>query len=390
MVTVPDLVNMTLADAEMTLFTYELGFPRQESEYSSTVPAGWIIRQEPEAGEVSEDELENGVLVVVSRGPEPTITVPNVVGMTLQEARNTLEFSPIEDIGLAQENSATVPMGCVIRQDPEPGQIPASEAEDGILLVISLGPDLSEGETFLLPGEVRLVMMQIPAGSFMMGHYPGEQDYFDDEIFQHEVTLTKDFWLGKHEVTQGQWQALMATAPWVGQVRVQEGPNYPAVYISWDDAQGFVAELSNYTGKTFRLPTEAEWEYACRAGTATRFYWGDDPNYEFVSDYACWTGNAWDIGEHYAHEVGLRQPNGWGLFDMSGNVFEWCSDWRAFYPPDPAIDPTGPTGELLYRVCRGGSWFSAARNCRSAARCSSYPEVGTPTVGLRVVRVDSP
>ncbi len=175
-------------------------------------------------------------------------------------------------------------------------------------------------ETIMLPGDVPLVMVWIPAGTFMMGRYSGEQDSDSTEDPQHHVTLSQGFWMGKYELTKAQWTAVMGTEPWSGHDNVLDDPASPAVYVSWDDAQAFITALNSYTGRTFRLPTEAEWEYACRAGTTTRFYWGDDPSYPMGDDYCWWTYNAWDVGEEYAHGVGQKLPNAFDLYDMSGNV----------------------------------------------------------------------
>ena len=205
-------------------------------------------------------------------------------------------------------------------------------------------------------------------------------DYFFEGP-QHEVTLTQDFYLGKYVVTKRQWEALMGTTPWSGEWGVLDNPNSPAVWVTWDDAQDFITALNAHiadTGQgagTFRLPTEAEWEYACRAGTTTRFYWGDDPDYTQIGDYAWYSGNAWDVGNQYAHVVGLKLPNPFGLYDMSGNVWEWCQDWWGDYPEGPVTDPKGPDSGSL-RVHRGGSWSSSPGRCRSAHRYRS-------TSGLR-------
>ncbi len=136
---------------------------------------------------------------------------------------------------------------------------------------------------------------------------------------------------------------------------VQNDPKSPAVYISWNDARQFVEKLSELTGKNFRLPTEAEWEYACRAGTQTRFYWGDDPKYREMNDHAWWRGNTVITNNKYARRAGAFPPNPWGLYDMSGNVSEWCQDWHNYYPGGPAKDPQGPAFAER-RVLRGGSW----------------------------------
>jgi len=153
-------------------------------------------------------------------------------------------------------------------------------------------PDHSGDLVVMLPGDVPLALMHIPAGTFMMGRYAGEQDNYSYEDPQHSVTLSQDFYLGKYELTKRQWQAVMGTTPWSGQDYVLDDLDSPAVYVSWNDAQAFITALNTHitnTGQgaaTFRLPTEAEWEYACRAGTTTRFYWGDDPSYTQISDYA--------------------------------------------------------------------------------------------------------
>ncbi len=241
-----------------------------------------------------------------------------------------------------------------------------------------------------LPGGVTLEMVKIPAGSFMMGRYAGEQDSYSYEDFQHQVTISQDFYLGKYEVTKAQWTAVMGTTPWSGESYVLNDPNSPAVYVSWNDINGtggFIEKLNALGQGTFRLPSEAEWEYACRAGTTTRFYWGDDPSYTQISDYAWWDGNAWDAYELYAHVVGLKLPNAWGLYDMSGNVWEWCQDyWHGNYTGAPANGSAWESPTSSYRVLRGGGWSGSGHYCRSAIRGGDSPDNRYGSSGLRLAR----
>jgi len=215
---------------------------------------------------------------------------------------------------------------------------------------------------------IGMELVLIPPGKFRMGSALDEKDRgrFESQV---DVTLTRAFFLGKTEVTQAQWRAVMGTTPWKGSEHKLEGDAYPAGPVSWDDAEAFCGKLGEKEKRKYRLPTEAEWEYACRGGTTTWFSFGEDKS--LLHDYA-WFGAP--IGEgvdHKAHqhEVGLKKPNSFGLFDMHGNVGEWCADWfdgdRSSKSPlvDPAGPPTGP-----YRVYRGGGWFSAAQYCRSASR----------------------
>jgi formylglycine-generating enzyme required for sulfatase activity len=257
------------------------------------------------------------------------------------------------------------------------------------LFLVSCPSSVNPGdETVMLPGGVPLEMVWIPAGTFQMGRYPGEQDSSSEEEPQHPVTLTQGFWMGKYELTKTQWLVIMGSMPWLGQPDMTYHGDSPAEYVSWDQAQAFIKELNDYTGLTFRLPSEAEWEYACRAGATTRFYWGDDPAYTVGDDYAWWKYNADDINEDYAHVVGLKLPNAWGLYDMSGNALEWCEDdWHNNYTGAPAsggpwID--SPRGER--RVFRGGGWRDSGTYCRSAARYDELPFYPLCGVGFRLAR----
>lgn len=224
-----------------------------------------------------------------------------------------------------------------------------------------------------------LDMVLIPAGKFTMGAPVTDKYSVDDERPLHQVTITKPFYMGKYEVTQAQWQAVMGSNP-----SHYKGENLPVEAISWEDTQIFIQKLNQLGLGTFRLPTEAEWEYACRAGTTTQFYWGEDPNYTEISNYA------WYYTEQLTdqtHEVGLKKPNPWGLFDMSGNVWEWCQDWYTTpYPSEPQTDPLIPTS-TIGPVFRGGSWFSSPWGCRSGKRSTGESGVGFSDAGLRLVRV---
>jgi formylglycine-generating enzyme required for sulfatase activity len=239
-------------------------------------------------------------------------------------------------------------------------------------------------QTFTLPGSVALDMIWIPAGAFTMGSPDTENDRQADEGPQHDVTLTKGFWMGKYPVTKAQWSSLMGTKPWSGETYASALANTPAMSITWSNAQAFVAELNAYTGRSFHLPTEAQWEYACRAGTSTRYYWANDLDYSLIGNYAWWYGNTVYKSENYAHLVGAKKPNAWGLYDMSGNVWQWCQDWYGSYTADAVNDPTGPASGANH-VRRGGSWYDDAPECRSAAR-GYRPSIALYGLGFRLAK----
>ena len=249
---------------------------------------------------------------------------------------------------------------------------------------------------------IGMKLIYIPAGSFMMGsshsaaqlavEYDTKEDWFTDELPRHQVRISEGFWMGQTEVTQGQYESVMNAQPWSGKDYVQEDANNPAVHVSWDDAVAFCRKLTQQEGKTYRLPTEAEWEYACRAGTTTRFGFGD--SHSSLSDYAWCESNTYEVGQKYAHSVGQKRPNLWGLDDMHGNVNEWCSDWYDidYYSDSPSVDPNGPSsGVNLYpsRTVRGGSCCSLVRYLRCSDRTSWSPDSGAALVGFRIVRSQS-
>ena len=218
----------------------------------------------------------------------------------------------------------------------------------------------------------------IPAGEFMMGS-PGTESDRDDDETQHRVSITKPFYLGETEVTQEQYQKVMGTNP-----SQFKGPQNPVEKVSWTDAVEFCRKLSampaeKTAGHVYRLPTEAEWEFACRAGTTTAYGFGDDASR--LGDYGWFDDNSGSK----THPVGEKKPNGWGLYDMHGNVYEWCQDWYGAYPSGSATDPTGATSGSV-RVSRGGSWKLIARYCRSAIRAWSTPEDRYDILGFRVLR----
>ena len=308
------------------------------------------------------------------------VKVPGVAGLT-----QTAALALITDAGLTagmvtEEHSETVPVGLVISQTPAFGGSAAPGT--AVDLVISLG---SATVAVMLPGDVLLEMVWIPAGSFVMGSPDTEEGRDTNEGPPHTVTLG-GFWMGKYELTKRQWSAVMPTTPWAGQPGVFVSLESPAVCLSWNDAQGFIAALNGLTGKTFRLPSEAEWEYACRAGTTTRYYWGDDPTFAMFTDYAWWINNTWIAGEAYAHLVGQKLMNAFGLHDMSGNVFEWTEDDRhdsyTGAPPDGSawIDSPRTTEHFL----RGGSWSHNGGIARSATRLRYLATLGSADFGLRL------
>ena len=185
---------------------------------------------------------------------------------------------------------------------------------------------------------------------------------------------------GTTEVTQSHWFAVMNTKPWVQELfpDVKDGPNYPASFVTWEDAMEFCKRLSAKEGKTYSLPTEAEWELACRAKTQTAFSFGDDE--ARLSDFAWFDGA--NVEYPTSREVGLKRPNGFELYDMHGNLAEWCLDCFAVYPESSATDPVGPKSGL-YRVVRGGNFMDWRRTCRSASR-EMGPDEGKKFVGFRV------
>jgi formylglycine-generating enzyme required for sulfatase activity len=220
-----------------------------------------------------------------------------------------------------------------------------------------------------LTNSVGMQFAPIPRGWFWMGSPQTEVGRDEDESPQHVARLSRGFLMAKTEVTQAQWFAVMGTRPWAGNKKILEGEEYPATYVTFQEALEFCRKLTEAEGRPYRLPTEAEWEYACRAGSLTRFTFGDDER--DLRHWAWFSRGTETDGVAQAHPVGRKQPNAWGLFDMHGNVAEWTADWYGEYPAHPVTEPRGPeTG--LGKVVRGGSADSHAAGCRSAARSRGY------------------
>jgi len=221
---------------------------------------------------------------------------------------------------------------------------------------------------------ISMRLVEIKPGRFMMGS-PLSEIFRGDDEQQYEATISRAFFLGQTEVTQAQWEAVMGRNP----SRFTGDPSRPVEGVSWDDAQEFCRRLSQKTGMNFRLPTEAEWEYACRAGTMTAYSFGNDASR--LGEFAWFQGNS----DESTKPVGTREPNLWGLYDMHGNVWEWVEDRYGDYPSEATTDPpgrrAGPT-----RGVRGGSWNYHAPLCRAAFRHNLVPTHRSDFVGFRVAR----
>jgi formylglycine-generating enzyme required for sulfatase activity len=219
--------------------------------------------------------------------------------------------------------------------------------------------DLGKGE--------RLILAFIPSGSFRMGSAAGRRD----ERPVHDVTISRSFWMGAYPVTQAQWQAVMGSNP-----SYFKGPDLPVENVSWDDCQQFISRVNAKGAGTFRLPTEAEWEHACRAGSTGETH----ENLEASAWY-------WDDSGKTTHPVGQKLANAWGLYDMTGNIDEWCQDWygKSYFADSPSIDPQGPPSGA-FRVVRGGSFVHEAYRIRYAYRGGVSPFGRSYNTGFRIVR----
>ena len=217
--------------------------------------------------------------------------------------------------------------------------------------------------------EIEMVLVE--AGTFTMGNADGE--WYAGKCPTRQVTLTNSYYIGKYPVTQAQWKAVMGNNP-----SYFKGDDLPVEQVSWEDIRGFIAKLNEMTGKNYRLPTEAEWEYAARGGNESK-------GYKYIGsddiDAVAWhNGNS----DNKTHPVGTKQPNELGIYDMNGNVFEWCYDWHDFWTNNPETNPQGTT-EGSTRVFRGGGWNTDAEDCRvSDDRGSALPSYCDADLGFRV------
>jgi len=278
-------------------------------------------------------------------------------------------------------------VGAMIGYGGEPRPVvkkPKPGVKDLVAVVSEAQKDCAKklGLDVVIENGIGMKLVLIPAGEFMMGCTESPQGMWRtfgppaaDEYPQHKVRITKPFYLGVYEVTQAEYEKVMGRDP-----SYFKGASNPVERVDWHDAKKFCKKLSAKEGKTYRLPTEAEWEYACRAGSTTLYSFGDT---SAGLDYYAW--GTWN-SDRQSHQVGQKEPNTWGLYDMHGNVWEWCADRydSQYYANSPKDDPTGPPSGTL-RVVRGGGWDCTGHRCLSSTRQGSWPRspVAVRSVGRR-------
>ncbi len=279
----------------------------------------------------------------------------------------------------------------------KPTSLPAALLPSLLLSLLSLAvaaPRIPAAEPRTITNSIGMKLVLIPKGQFTMGS-PVEEEGSEDDETPHAVTLTTDYYLGVTEVTQDQFRRVMGSNPsgFQGEKVAEKNPrtgrvlravdtsNYPVENLTWTEAVAFCRKLSalpaeQQAGRVYRLPTEAEWEYACRAGSKTAYHFG--PEVAKLAEHAWFDQNA-----KGPQPVATRKPNAWGLYDMHGNVWEWCSDWLGDYSAEPSIAPAGPK-QGTDRVVRGGGWDIDSAACRSAYRDGGEPTTRLESLGFRV------
>ena len=275
-----------------------------------------------------------------------------------------------------------------------------------ILLCLTVYPlnALSKDKQEIKTTSIGMKFVYIPPGTFMMGS-PLVESGRDNDEKQHRVTMTKGFYMQTTEVTQSQWETVMGSNP---SYFKNCGDDCPVEQVSWNDVQKFISKLNQMEkSDKYRLPTEAEWEYACRAGSTAAVYtgnllingknnapalngiawYGGNSCVAYSGGYKCseWKERQYSCSNCGTHPVAVKKPNSWGLYDMIGNVWEWCQDRKYYNPSDYVTEPTGSSKSLI-RVSRGGSWISLARYCRSGNRCEFTPNYRNLYLGFRLLR----
>lgn len=255
-----------------------------------------------------------------------------------------------------------------------------------ILFLSLLSSCTTEPSIILKEPVLGMEFVKIQQGDFLMGDHEG----LNDSIAVHKVRITEDYWLGKTEVTQAQWQAILGKKelhPEKPSPFRNQNPEYPIVSISYHDIELFLDKLNKRSAEyQFRLPTEAEWEYACRAGTKSPFSFGDVLNDSFAN-YNAEIPSKYSVpGKYLGHPtpVGSYTQNQWGLYDMHGNVWEWVSDWHEPYSIDTAINPSGPKAGKE-KIIRGGSWYFGAENAKSSYMRTHAPHLWGFSIGFRLI-----
>jgi formylglycine-generating enzyme required for sulfatase activity len=292
-------------------------------------------------------------------------------------------------------------VGCGQTPDTEPNARPDTEGSAKAIFVGTKAGEEWDGNG------LKMKFCWCPAGKFRMGN-PKDEENREDTEDQVSVTLSRGFWLGKYELTQGEWKGLMDSVPWSGDEFVKEGSDFPATHVGWKDAMNCCDEFTRQERAAGRLPadwqytlpTEAQWEYACRAGKQNRFGFGDDEAQ--LREYAWFCENALSVNERYAHHVGKKRANAWGLHDMTGNVREWCRDWFWDLPggTDPEVKSdehgvkTDEDGQKVLqisagRATRGACWWEKRQDCRAGTRGQEFPHKQLYYQGFRVALVQS-
>ncbi|MBQ9363483.1 MAG: SUMF1/EgtB/PvdO family nonheme iron enzyme [Bacteroidaceae bacterium] len=330
-----------------------------------------------------ESHVSTNQRITVIRGEKTQVTIPSPIPITGFISVNSTPLGAKilidgQEVGASPKNVPDVLIGSrkvTLKAEGYRDYTTTVIVKEGEMASVSAtmekGFTPGEGRTFTVNG-VSFVMVPVEGGTFQMGATSEQgSDAFDSEKPVHSVTLSS-YSIGQTEVTQALWQAVMGSNPsnW-------KGDKLPVECVSWEDCQTFITKLNQQTGAKFRLPTEAEWEYAARGGKLSKGYKYSGSN--TIKDVAWYDGNS----KNKTHEVATKRPNELGLYDMSGNVWEWCQDWYDGYSSSAQTNPTGASSGSS-RVIRGGSWYCIARNCRSSIRDHITPSHRDFNLGLRL------